>query len=461
MLCDFRYIGGTKSHPWRFEMPGFAKSLMLAAFWLLCGLLASTSIAQEAKKLAIDPKLIFQPDRRLDPTGAVVDPGASVSRNTVDLANVRKLLGDNVRLSQYDPVTNKVKDISAAAVANLKAGEYIAVGSDQIKLQPLKNAQGRVYSPNSTVLISKNADGSTSNLRVDDYSDGFAWKKDSEAFEARISVAVSDIDNPKSSASLATPISIKITGTALTEPPERIEISKLGFDGEKDVVMRSEGRSDPVVVTMRHAIDPNAPKKIDLPVSRPTLTLSANPPKIAAYGIEATEITIDSRGTLPAGLSLTLDSDSGTLDPKTVKIGDDGLAKTRLWSAGVGTTGLTVLDDRFRNTGTTVKFKKPLGFLIAVVLGAALGATFVYFWQRARTKGDASIWSWCAAFVFGIGVTIAAFAGFEIPKMLDLPQGRAGLIVPAATAFVAAVLTSTIYAAMSGAGGDSGAAQAT
>jgi len=132
-------------------------------------------------------------------------------------------------------------------------------------------------------------------------------------------------------------------------------------------------------------------------------------------------------------------------------MGAGGTAKSRLWSAGIGRTKVLVLDNRFLVSDETVRFLNPVGFLIAMMLGAALGATSVYFWKRSR--GSASIWAWCAAFVFGIGITIAVFAGFGIPKMLYLPPGRAGLIVPAATSFIAAILTSTIYAVLSSSGG--------
>ena len=52
--------------------------------------------------------------------------------------------------------------------------------------------------------------------------------------------------------------------------------------------------------------------------------------------------------------------------------------------------------------------------------------------------------------MFGIGIAVAVFAGFKIPQMLDLPAGRAGLVVPAATSFIAAILINVIYAALSG-----------
>ena len=42
------------------------------------------------------------------------------------------------------------------------------------------------------------------------------------------------------------------------------------------------------------------------------------------------------------------------------------------------------------------------------------------------------------------------FAGFDIPQMLDLPQGRAGQVVTFATAFIAAMLTNSIFSVLSG-----------
>jgi hypothetical protein len=359
-------------------------------------------------------------------------------------------LGTEVRLTQFDPATRLNKDVSGSSAADLEVGQYLAVASDQIELEPLSNSRGREYSAFPTMLITRNPDGTTSNLRVDDYSDGFTWNRDDTSYEASISLAVTDMNNPGSNAQLASPISIKISGPALVGAPQTVAISRLGFAGERDVIVRSEGHTDPVAVTMRHEIDPLAPKNLDLPVRRPTLTISANPPAIEGFGIESTELTISSHGSLPEGFSITLDSDAGMFDPKTVKLGSDGSATSHLWSAGVGATTVRVLDDRFLAPDEPVTFLTPIGFLIAMVLGAALGATFIYLWKRS--SGSASIWAWSAAFVFGIGITIAVFAGFSIPQMLDLPSGRSGLIVPAATAFIAAILTSTIYSALSGSG---------
>jgi hypothetical protein len=382
------------------------------------------------------------------PSATATQPAATAAQETLNLSAFKAALSSDVRLTRYDPATRVTEDISDAANTNLEVGEYVAVVSDQIALPPLEGPQGRAYTAFPTMLITRNADGSTSNLRVDNYSDGFVWDKNDAAFAASISVAVSDMDNPRSAAPLATPISIKISGQDLVDAPQKVEISKLGFAGEQDVIVRSAGHSDPVAVTMRHEIDPLAPKVVDLQLRKPKLTVSANPPAIAGFGIESTEITISSNGVLPADFPLVLDSEAGTFDPKEVEIGPTGSATSRLWSGGIGAVEVRVLDDRFQVSGEPVEFLKPIAFLLAIVLGAALGATFIYFWQRS--KGSASIWAWSAAFVFGIGIAVAVFAGFKIPQMLDLPSGRAGLVVPAATSFIAAILINVIYAALSG-----------
>jgi hypothetical protein len=415
----------------------------------------SSEQLSRAADLAVQPAAT-QPDvtstrravTRTRPAATATEPAATATQETLNLSAFKAALSSDVRLTRYDPATRVTEDISDAANTDLGVGEYVAVESEQIQLPPLEDPQGRTYSAFPTMLIKRNADGSISNLRVDDYSDGFIWKKDKASFEASISLAVSDMDNPMSAAPLETPISIKISGQELEGAPYEVEISQLGFEGEQDVIVGSEGRSDPVAVTMRHEIDPLAPKVVDLQLRKPKLTVSANPPAIAGFGIESTEITISSNGVLPADFPLILDSDAGTFDPKEVTIGPTGSTTSRLWSDGTGPVEVRVLDDRFQVSGERVEFLKPVRFLLAIVLGAALGATFIYFWQRAR--GSASIWVWSAAFVFGIGITVAVFAGFKIPQMLDLPSGRAGLVVPAATSFIAAILINVIYAALSG-----------
>jgi len=431
---------------------------VVAAGCLLFGALTCNSNAQDEKEIRrVNPKAIIGSDQLKkaslaveQPAVTAAAPAAAAKKETLNLSAFRTALGSNVRLTRFDPATKNTEDISGSSTENLRVGEYIAVASDQIQLEPLSSAQGRTYSPFPTMLITRNADGTTRNLRIDDYSDGFSWKKEDSSFEANISVAVSDMGNPASDAQLETPISIKISGQNLIGAPQAVVIGRLGFAGEKEVIVRSEGHSDPVRLTLRHEIDPQAPKNLDLPVSRPELTISANPPSIAGYGIESTEITISAPGTLAEGFPITLDSDAGTFDPKTIQIGTAGFATSRLWSDGTGKYAIGVLDDRFVVSGKPVHFLNPVSFLIAVALGAALGATFIYLWKRSG--GRASVWTWSAAFVFGIGITIAAFAGFEIPKMLHLPSGRAGLIVPAATAFMAAILINAIYSALVGSG---------
>ncbi len=382
------------------------------------------------------------------PAESAVQPPAAADPAALNLSALKAALPGDVRLTRYSPATQLSEDISDAADTNLEVGGYLAVESEQIELAPLTDSQGRSYTAFPTMLIARNADGSTSNLRVDNYSDGFVWNKNDASFAASISLAVSDMDNPRSAAPLETPISIKISGQDLVGAPQRIEIGRLGFAGEQDVIVRSEGHSDPVAVTMRHEIDPLAPRVVDLQLRKPKLTVSANPPAIAGFGIESTEITVSAHGTLPADFPLILDSDAGTFEPKEIRITASGSATSRLWSDGTGAVEVRVEDPRFQVSGEPVEFLRPVGFLLALVLGAALGATFIYFWQRA--KGSASIWAWLAAFVFGIGITVALFAGFNIPQMLDLPSGRAGLVVPAATAFVAAILINVIYAALTG-----------
>lgn len=384
------------------------------------------------------------------PAPAATQPAPTAPQETLNLSALKAALSSDVRLTRFDPATKATEDVSDSANLQLEVGEYVAVASDQIQLAPLSDAQGRTYSAFPTMLITRNTDGSTRNLRLDNYSDGFVWDRDNASFEANIALAVSDMDNPRSADPLESPISIKISGQDLIGAPQKVEIRRLGFAGEEDVIVHSEGRADPVAVTMRHEIDPLAPQIVDLQLRKPTLTISANPPAIAGFGIESTEITVSAHGVLAADFPIVLDSDAGTFDPKEVRVGPAGSATSRLWSAGFGPVEVRVADSRFQVSAERVEFLKPVGFLLAVVLGAALGATFIYFWQRSR--GSASIWAWSAAFVFGIGITVAAFAGFEIPQMLDLPAGRAGLVVPAATSFIAAILINAIYAALSGSG---------
>lgn len=422
---------------------------------LSCAPVGISSAQDEPEETRVDRRAIISSEQLRRASQAVHQPAVTATRpattatqEKLNLTALKAALSSDVRLTRYDPATKLTEDISDSANTDLEVGEYVAVESEQIQLAPLEDPQGRTYSAFPTMLITRNADGSTSNLRVDDYSDGFIWNKDKTSFEASISLTVSDMDNPRSAAPLATPVSIKISGQELVGAPHAVEISQLGFAGEQDVIVRSEGRSDPVAVTMRHEIDPLAPKIVDLQLRKPKLTVTANPPAIAGFGIESTEITISSHGVLAADFPLILDSDAGTFDPKEVKTGPAGSATSRLWSDGIGAVEVRVLDDRFQVSGKTVEFLKPVAFLLAIVLGAALGATFIYFWQRS--KGSASIWVWAAAFVFGIGITVAAFAGFEIPRMLDLPSGRAGLVVPAATSFLAAILINVIYAVLSG-----------
>ena len=407
-------------------------------------------MAQDENRPAVNSREMIRADRLINTPQNNARAAPDARTTSVNIAGYSRILGASARIARYDPATNVAGEIAAGDTIDLKVGEYISIASDELRFDPMVNAQGRQYSTFPAVFITKNADGSINHLRVGHFSEGFAWRKNDAAYEASIYIAAANLDDPDSIAALATPIPVRITGAALLNPPAQIEITQLGFGGEKEIVMHSEARSDPVIVTMRHAIDPNVPTKIDLKVNRPKLTLSANPPGIAGFGVEATEITVNSNGALPSGIVLTLESNAGTLDPKTVTTNDNGIATSKLWSAGIGTATLTILEDRFRVSDVAVEFRKPLVFLIASVLGAALGATFFYFWQRSRSPRNTSLWAWCAAFVFGIGITIAMFAGFDIPQMLDLPQGRAGQVVTFATAFIAAMLTNSIFSVLSG-----------
>ena len=193
----------------------------LIAATSLIVLAATAATAQEPTRRATDPRNILNVDR------VVVDPGRIAlpdddhrivrppPSTAIDIGKYRDALGEATRITRYNPATNETEVIHGRAVARLNVGEYISIASDNLQLAPMSRAAGQEYTPMSGVILTKLADGSINQLRVDHFTEGFAWKKDTGAFQASIYIKASNVDDPNAADTLVNPSTQELGGVAL------------------------------------------------------------------------------------------------------------------------------------------------------------------------------------------------------------------------------------------------------
>jgi hypothetical protein len=379
-------------------------------------------------------------------TAALEEIDADDANRELSVAELRSGFGEDAAIFKYDPGTASIVNISQDADANLTQGQFITISDQQLGLAAITDQQGRRFEPLNALFLTTDVNGAPRAYRMDQHSEGFVWKKDEGHFETQLFLMASDANDPQATDVLAAPILVRITGQDLLDAPYEAVITRLGFEGEKQVEMSSNAASSPVPISLRSPIVPDLLKTVEIGVRKPELRLTANPPSIPAFGIGSTQIIVNSAGELPEGFPITLSTSLGAFAEPELVVDKNGRARGVLWSALVGTAYVSVEDERFRVDPLEVAFVVPVAFLLATLGGAALGAVCQYAWRKHHAPETATAWRSLAYLVFGAGIAIAVIAGFDIPQMIDLPEGRAGLVVPFAAAFLATVTAEAIRA---------------
>lgn len=242
--------------------------------------------------------------------------------------------------------------------------------------------------------------------------EGLSFAGSSEGYRGTVYIGVQDSLQPTSSQELPEPIHflLDVSGGSVQPPGISVEHTNLPF---REVTVVTREVRDSIRLRVRSSVD-DEPLPLTLPVSRPSLTVTASPEVIAGLGLETTTLTV-SADRLPSGeVPVTFESTMGRPQPSTVQVGPDGSARASLRSSGLGATEVRVRTPGYRPASVRVRFAFPLAFLAAAVLGGVAGGTARHF--RERDGGETKRWLRDAgvAVVFGLIVAVGYAVGVNL-----------------------------------------------
>jgi hypothetical protein len=243
-------------------------------------------------------------------------------------------------------------------------------------------------------------------LRIDIEIDGvgLTYSKADDLFAGAIEVGVIDESKPSGSSQLPSPVTLAVLGSADSFDPSALSIqhTSLPFTRVR-LVAREPG--DSVAVRIRTDFDTGS-YPIRIPVERPRIRLRATPSQINGFGLESADLLVLLGGPPSRdSVSVTLTASGGHLEEEQVWAHPGRAAKAVLWSRGLGNDSVTAETPDQHHDAVALAFLFPWLFLVAIVLGGAVGSFIRQGYQAIKDR-----WPPTRTFVREMIVGIAAGA---------------------------------------------------
>jgi hypothetical protein len=178
-----------------------------------------------------------------------------------------------------------------------------------------------------------------------------------------------------------------------------------------------------VPLKVKASVDPDG-VNLNLPVDRPMLRVTGNPPGIQGLGLEQMDVTVSAPNA--GGRTVTLNPTRGKLGKSTVTLDDSGIASTTLRSIGTGPVTITAVSDGLtKGDSEGLEFLFPWRFVIAAISGGLIGALIGILQSRSRLPGLKRILIRLAAGALA-GTAVAAFYTIGVNVTPIAPTATAG-----------------------------------
>jgi F0F1-type ATP synthase assembly protein I len=317
---------------------------------------------------------------------------------------VERLQSTNAKFLQAGSVV-AANDIVAAAKPNIVLAERIGQKVRTVAADPGggNNSAGLAFALPINFRALATAPGQSVPAPVDFEAvvlilGALQFSGQDNSFVGELAVALRNRSVPNDRSVLVEPIKLLISAEgAKNIAPQNFEIKRLN-DPVSVKILASEP-VDPFKVTARTLIDDG--DTIEMPISRPKMTISVASDSINGLGLAKTAVNIQAIGLENADKhSITLSTDRGDVTSVPIQFGANGFATGEIRSDGIGVAKIRAVGAPLQSVETEIRFTLPWKFAIAVVLGAIVG-WFVR--TRGRSKSVRS-----ALIKIGSGLIVAA-----------------------------------------------------
>lgn len=213
------------------------------------------------------------------------------------------------------------------------------------------------------------------------------FKETLRRFDGELAVGLRNRHRHDDRSVLERPVKLLIRADADEIAPAEIEIKQLGEP--VPVVIGVRNPVPPFRVSARTLLDDG--DVIDMPVSRPSLTIEPARSGIDGFGLGKTLLQVQAMGLdHPEHFSVALRTTLGEISPTPITLAADGRASAELRSESAGTATIHVSGDPMQDAQVTVEFVTPWRTLLAALLGAVTG-WFLRTRGRSRSARSAML----------------------------------------------------------------------
>lgn len=432
--------------------------------------LTPVDIAESAIEAGIDPAEVSSPfatgeaapaDVLFPADGDTALPPAALEPTfKLDTRLLQQRVGNlaNARLIRGDGPNAMIS--AGSGEIDLHKGDVVVVPTLHPPTVTLQPDGGRLAS-SSTVLYLLDEANDLRELGLAYQASDLVWMEAEKRFIGTLLVGLVDRNDTTASVALTTAIPIQLLGDAGAVDPVQVDIVRIG-NSFQPVTITTDGGTSPFKVRLVSQFDPNMPPA-ELKVRNPGLAISVAE-HVPGLSVGSAAVTVTAIGApLSEGQPVILELDHGWLSDYTPVADASGVARTRLWSAGLTPAKLSVAPGRYSAVARTINYDIPTAFFLATLLGSLAGSSiFVYLLSRKAPRSRRSYTrDWAAGVVIGFGATVMAYAGMRLPEWLPLPAALAGELAPFALGFICAAAGSALINAIVPAGPAATPAEAT
>ncbi len=278
---------------------------------------------------------------------------------------------------------------SAASNVNVEKGQFLAAAtkeSARTMLRPISRGMAGLAGSRTvdtlTILpfriVGTAADNQAVDLQPAVIRDlPLRYQPDAGIFRGSLLVGLQDNLAPTVRRNIGAPIPLTLASDGSTSDstrPREVQIRYTNYPLERVMVFASGARDSVGVRVITQALGGSV---VWLPV-HPSLVFDA-PRTLSGLGIGTVSFPVRLIGvSVRDTVLVTLAVDPGSLSEPNIKIGASGSAMVHLRSAGTGPARLTATSPGIDTAMATIEFGWPIGFLVAALLGGALGGAGKY-----------------------------------------------------------------------------------
>jgi len=246
----------------------------------------------------------------------------------------------------------------------------------------------------------------------------------SRLFTGTVSLGLQPVP-PSVAGDLPQPVRLYVVSDADHTDPANVMLERVGLPF-RAVSLSAAAPPNALTVRVRTDVDPDA-VTVSVPVQRPQLVLWVSPAQIQGLGLEVSQIVVRAVGLVSyASMTVTLATDRGSLDSLVIPLDAQGIGRSSIRSISAGQAHIRAECPPFQAAEVVVVFLWPWAFLVAALLGGAVGAAARELAQKhaKREEGVGLLRSSVAAVL--AGVVVAAAWAIGVNLLGASPAARAG-----------------------------------